>query len=381
MSAVQATPRVSGRLHELDALRGIAALGVVAWHYRWHFGATPFATLLHPFYNAGFLFVDFFFVLSGLVIARAYWREPRQWRFVANVQARIARLYPLHLLTLVVTALLLAGLPAGANSPEFVRATDDAKHFALNLLLLNQSGLQDDWSFNTPAWSISAEFLVNVVFLAIIAMATRARIVACVLVALAGVALFVAGPRPIVSGQYVFGAIDVQLLRCFLAFGAGVGVQLWLDRFGGRALLERWPRTTPWLALAALVALFAVLSLSTRRPPISHYLVSIFVSAACVAFVPFGGLLKRMLQVRVLTFLGDISYSTYLVHYPLQFALYVAGAWGLFRLDYASPLVFLGFFGLVVAVSSATHYGVEMPGQRWLLERFAPARASSPSVP
>ena len=98
----------SGRILELDALRGIAALGVVFWHYGAHFHAYPLAGLLHPFYNAGFLLVDFFFVLSGYVIARAYWREPRQWNFYRNVWARVARLYPLHLLTLLATIMLVA---------------------------------------------------------------------------------------------------------------------------------------------------------------------------------------------------------------------------------------------------------------------------------
>ena len=370
-----ATP---GRLHELDALRGIAALGVVAWHYRWHFGAMPFATLLHPFYNAGFLFVDFFFVLSGLVIARAYWREPRQWRFVANVQARIARLYPLHLLMLLVSALLIASLPAGSD-PQFARANDDAKHFALNLLMLNQSGLQDDWSFNTPAWSISAEFIVNVVFLAAIALRVRARLAWGAIAAAIGIALLLAWPRPIISGQYAFGVFDVNLLRCFLAFGAGVGVQYWLDRLGGRDWLARWPRITPWLAAGALLLLFAILSLSHRQPPISHYIASILASAACVAFVPFGGWVKRVLQARPLTFLGDASYSIYLVHYPLQLALYAAAVHGIVRWDYTSPLVFIGFIALVVAVSALTYRGVELPCQRWLLDRTqASRRPASP---
>jgi peptidoglycan/LPS O-acetylase OafA/YrhL len=67
--------RRTGRIHELDALRGIAALGVVFWHYGAHFDAHPLTGLLHPFYSAGFLLVDFFFVLSGYVIGRAYWNS------------------------------------------------------------------------------------------------------------------------------------------------------------------------------------------------------------------------------------------------------------------------------------------------------------------
>ncbi|WP_152597960.1 acyltransferase family protein [Novilysobacter arseniciresistens] len=54
-----------GRILELDAVRGIAALGVVVYHYGAHFGSRPFDALLYPFYNAGFLLVDFFFVVSG----------------------------------------------------------------------------------------------------------------------------------------------------------------------------------------------------------------------------------------------------------------------------------------------------------------------------
>src|SRR5688500_12807713 len=119
----QATPqpiaRSSGRIHELDALRGIAALGMVVWHYGAHFGAMPFKLALFPFYSAGFLFVDFFFVLSGYVIARAFWRAPRQSRLGSNILARVARMYPLHLLTLLFVAILLACVPATAHDPDF----------------------------------------------------------------------------------------------------------------------------------------------------------------------------------------------------------------------------------------------------------------------
>ena len=58
------------RLHELDSLRALAAIGVVGWHYSSHFGAAPLPSLMTPFYRHGELLVDFFFVLSGFVLAR-----------------------------------------------------------------------------------------------------------------------------------------------------------------------------------------------------------------------------------------------------------------------------------------------------------------------
>jgi peptidoglycan/LPS O-acetylase OafA/YrhL len=366
------------RIPELDALRGIAALGVVVWHYGAHFGATPLGFALFPFYNAGFLFVDFFFVLSGYVIARAFWREPRQSQFGANILARVARMYPLHLLTLLLVVFLLACLPATARDPDFVQSTNDAKHFLLNLLLLNQSGLQEGWSFNTPAWSISAEFIVNAAFLAFIRLGARGRMLAAALAAVAAVAILVFSARPYIDGQLAFGWLDVNLLRCSLGFASGIAVYWLVHRADLGRVLARQPMLCTMLAAASLVALFAVMVVSGRHPPVAHYLVSIAVAGGCVLFVPFAPLLRSILRRKPLTYLGDISYSTYLVHYPLQLTIYLAGALGLVRMNFHSPITFILFIGSVIVVSAATHRFIELPGQKWLLE-LGPRRALASS--
>lgn len=375
----QATVLKGGsRIHELDALRGIAALGVAVWHYGAHFGATPLHLVLYPFYNAGFLFVDFFFVLSGYVISRAFWREPRRSRLGANILARIARMYPLHLLTLVLVALLLACLPATARDPNFVQPTNDTKHFLLNLLLLNQSGLQDGWSFNTPAWSISAEFIVNVAFLIFIFLGTRARLLMTVLTAFVAVAMLALAHRPYINGQLAFGWLDVNLFRCSLGFASGISVYWLVHRLDGSGVLVRRPLLSTLLGVASLVGLFGVMIVSGRHPPIFHYLISIAVASGCVLFVPFAPLLRSLLNYRPLTYLGDISYSIYLVHYPLQLAVYLVGAMGLVQLDFDSPVTLAAFIGAVIVMSAATHRFIEMPGQKWLLE-LGPRRNLAPS--
>ena len=89
-----------GRIEAYDSLRGLAALGVVLWHYGAHFDAHPLSRIFSPFYHAGYLFVDFFFVLSGYVISRAYWTAQREGQLKDNIQSRLARFYPLHLFTL-----------------------------------------------------------------------------------------------------------------------------------------------------------------------------------------------------------------------------------------------------------------------------------------
>jgi peptidoglycan/LPS O-acetylase OafA/YrhL len=101
---VKPATQESSRLRELDSLRGIAALAIVFWHYSQHFQAFPLFGLLQPFYRAGYYSVDFFFVLSGLVLARAYLKQERRLHFTDNAMRRIARIYPLHLVTLLCVA-------------------------------------------------------------------------------------------------------------------------------------------------------------------------------------------------------------------------------------------------------------------------------------
>ena len=369
-------PARTGRILELDALRGIAAMGVVFWHYGAHFDAHPLSWLLFPFYNAGFLLVDFFFVLSGYVIARAYWRPSRQHQPARNIWARVARLYPLHVLMLLVTVALVATLPPGATDTDFNQPTNDLKHLALNLLLLNQVGLQDGWSFNIPAWSISTEFVTNVLFLAFISLSLRMRWVAMAVVALLGAVMVASSGHPYVQGLHAFGYLDVNLARCFLGFAAGVGVHWGLHRLQFERWLAASPAVSTVLGSVSLVALVGILVLSGRHPPMPHYLVSIASAMGCVAFVPFSPLLRRLLIQRPLTFLGDISYSTYLVHYPLQLALYSLATWLLPGLDYASPLVLGGYVACVIALSVVTHRRIELPWQSRLL-----GFASAPALP
>jgi peptidoglycan/LPS O-acetylase OafA/YrhL len=369
------TPATSGRIHELDALRGIAALGVVFWHYGAHFHARPLATVLLPFYSGGFLLVDFFFVLSGFVIARAYMNDRRRWHPLRNIWARISRLYPLHLLTLLVTTALVVTLPPAAANPDFSPSTNDPLHFALNALLLNQVGLQKGFSFNTPAWSISTEFVVNVVFLAVIALAPKARLAAAAVlgaVALLGYAVF---HPPLLAGEYAFGFVDVNLLRCALGFAAGVGVFLALEH-GGLRRLAAMPRVADVLGILALAATTVLMLATGRHPPVAYYLLSIAAAVGCVAFIPAGRQLRRALCARWLVFLGDVSYSIYLLHFPLQFAVYSLQQHGVIHMDYRSPIVLLAYTATVIALAALTHRRVELAWQSRLL-----ALARRPATP
>jgi peptidoglycan/LPS O-acetylase OafA/YrhL len=77
---------------------------------------------------------------------------------------------------------------------------------------------------------------------------------------------------------------------------------------------------------------------------------------------------------RKLSFVGDVSYSSYLLHFPLQLVLGLAFAWlGWSMVFFTTPLSLLVFYGLLLPLSLLCFHGFERPAQRWLRRRFESA--------
>ena len=168
-------PPAAGRLIGLEALRLLAAFGVLVWHYQ-HFlfgngvlptppANQPFHALLAPFQAYGYAGVELFWCLSGFIFA---------WKYASPIHAggvsfarfmvlRFSRLYPLHLATLLLVA-AEQWFWFQRHGTYFVYSLNDLKHFLLNLGFASFWGFQDGYSFNGPSWSVSAEILVYVLF-------------------------------------------------------------------------------------------------------------------------------------------------------------------------------------------------------------------------
>ena len=166
------------RYTALDAWRGLAALSVVYGHQT---AGRVGASLFIAFYLA----VDFFFVLSGFVLAHRYWEELVRDRkpFFSVVIARFARLYPAHVFVLF--ALLIGfgieAIPAYRAGTPMLAAWSEAippfpggpglSTFILNLLLLQNVGLTPTGlTWNVPSWSISVEFVGSLAVLGLVAI-------------------------------------------------------------------------------------------------------------------------------------------------------------------------------------------------------------------
>jgi peptidoglycan/LPS O-acetylase OafA/YrhL len=368
----------TSRYHELDSLRALAAIGVIGWHYINHFGAAPLATLMAPFYRHGLLFVDFFFVLSGFVLAHSYWREGRRENIVRNIGERVGRLYPLHLFLLLVAAALQWTLVHHLHSKPFMFTFNDRYDFVLHLLLLNSTGLEHGFGFNAASWSISTEFAVNILFFGAIALPKRYAKVCLLAMFIAGVIMVIAqdgGGCGELSHDLFGGACLVNngIYRTLAGFAVGVAAYgLHARTSGSTAISGRESDLLGVLAIAATLAYFT----GGQYVVYSDLAMTLFLFPLIVLATVRSRLLKRALNFAPLVYLGEISYSIYMVHFPLQIAVHTASVAYDFHIPFERPRYLIGFIALTIAVASITYFAIELPGKKAINSLFGKRRPS-----
>jgi peptidoglycan/LPS O-acetylase OafA/YrhL len=365
------------RLTALDALRGVAALAVVAWHWqhffaisgRWQPGWTrsmqPFFWLLKPLYVQGWAAVDLFFVLSGFVFFWLYSESIREGHVRAGAFAlmRFSRLYPLQVLTLIVVAVLQSFYYAHIGS-FFIYQDNDWRHFILHLGLVQNWWPNMPQTFDGPSWSVSIEVLLYLVFFAACRLGLRAGWRALILAIAAAPLMW----------------LDEHICRGMIGFFmGGVAYALWdharvrtsavaLARWSGTLSVIGWGllilllyREDPWLKGGELNVGF-LYAFDYVLCPLTVLSLALFESVSGHRF-------------RRLAFLGDISYSTYMLHFPLQlFVVLLALRYGLAPAFFMQGWVILAFLALLIVLAALSYRYFERPMQdllRGRTRRFA----------
>lgn len=347
------------RLAPLDTLRGLAAVSVVIWHYGTGFGAMPMQGLLAPFYRSGGYAVIFFFLLSGYVLSHAYLAPQRRPELARNLFARFARMAPLHYATLILVGGIQVWFVAREGKP-FVYQVNDAWNFALDLVFLQQSGLQTGFSFNGPSWSISVEALVNILFFVLIAGQRRLAPIFIAVSLVATALLLHAGGDLLYSDRNPL--LDRFLLGGFAAF------------FWGAALYQVAPpgrHASSAFDAAFAAALAAVLAMLVIRPQAlwAHLdLVTAFIAFPALLICALRGTFtSQLLAAPALRWLGYVSFSLYLIHFPVQCLFHAIQPQ--VGLSYQSPLVFAAFMISSFAAAHVVARGFEWPIYRLLTGR------------
>jgi peptidoglycan/LPS O-acetylase OafA/YrhL len=305
MQVVRAAVESEGRVfHTLDALRGIAAVGVVTFHMKQVF--VPIAA------SSGYLAVDLFFMMSGVVLSHAY-----EDRFRAGMgtfdfmRARLIRLYPLYFLgTMLGIAVTLASL-FGRNIMHWEPSS--LFHAALLALLFlpNLSGRPVNQMFplNIPCWSLFLEILVNLLFVISWPLLTSPRLIVLSLLTGSVVGLAILHGGSIDQGS-VISSFAVGLARTTFGFSMGVLIARRIRRaYRGESNFK-------------VLAIVAVVGIAISGWP--HGELRAMWDAACVllifpVMVYWGTLIDPGPRLRKISaFLGLTSYAVYVLHSPLS---------------------------------------------------------------
>jgi peptidoglycan/LPS O-acetylase OafA/YrhL len=377
-------------LTTLTPLRGIAALLVVIFHA--NLMLAPFLdSSVTKFLDNSWLWVDFFFILSGFVLSHAYgpdFQREVSWNtYKQYLRTRFARVYPLHFLTLwaaVAVALVIRSMADGLA--PFFQTIFGLHTIPASLLLMQSLHLFDTAPLNTPAWSLSTEWWVYMVFPLLAGPFFRLKGAGKVLT-LAGIATLYLGlmyylvpfhsdtpftipGKP--SPPTINTLTDWGLVRCLAGFLLGMlFYELYRSGWGIRVLRSGWA----FVAFAAGVA--AAMHVGIHQLLIVGFFPFIILSAAYN-----GDFVKRALDTRPLQRLGDWSFSIYMVHVPILFsltAIYILPQnpkmFSSFEVLMATkfppglPMCLL-LVSLTLVVAALTYRFIEVPARQYLNRRF-----------
>ncbi|MBL7856603.1 MAG: acyltransferase [Cyclobacteriaceae bacterium] len=382
-------------LTTLTPLRGIAALLVVIFHS--NLMLMPF---VEPFtkpnlINAGWLWVDFFFVLSGFIIFYVYGDSFRNtltatsyWKYI---KARFARVYPLHFFTLLWClgcALIILHYAEGVA--PFYQTMFNPFSAIPSLLFLQSLGLYIAAPLNSPSWSLSTEWWVYMIFPLMVPFFSRLKNVGLI-ITLAGVAGFflfikyVLGPiNSFPPGTATLNVLtDFGFFRCLAGFLTGMLAFRVYEKSIGITFFKK-----SWVFIAFVTGV-----LITMHVGVEDILIVAIFPFIILAAAHNSTTIKKALETQVLQRLGDWSFSIYLVHVPIMYIFWIVQVRSNPTLyanfspessgppDYTMGLwVCLIVVALTLVVSSITYRYIEVPARSYLNKKFNPKELETVKV-
>lgn len=371
-----------GQTHELagiELLRFLSAVAILLWHYQHFFftgawnnsqaqtfrSAEPVYWLFGPGYEYGSNAVEVFWVISGFIF---YWRYAEQVfdhkvGFVEFVVRRFSRLYPLHVATLMLVA-VLQFFYLKSHGDYFIYENNTAKVFLGHLILL---WYKTAAGFNGPIWSIFVEVITYLVFFWTVRTIGPAPRIAFIASGF-GLLLYLSG--------FSFFIFDSSVFECVFLFFAG-GLIYWLSKW---LLKQSWILAVFACIGAPTIALFALHIIHIFSAiDIAFSTVVVTALGSVLAFVCLGELTIKSILKRF-AFLGNATYSSYLMHFPIQLGMVIAvDAMGYSRDVFFSPVILAAYLGLVIAASLTVYHLFEFPAQRWI-RRYTFRMQRSPAI-
>lgn len=339
-------------LRPLTTLRFIAAAWVVLFTAWPHLDVSFIPNAV----TKGYLGVETFFVLSGFILSHVYLEAFGEKRYGHGgfLWARIARVYPMHLLTLF--AMMALGIAAGMAGMSVSESLTDWRSLPAHLTMTHAWGFAPSAAFNHPSWSISAEWFAYLTFPAYAFVAWRLRErpwMAVLLTAVLALMLYAAFPLwsgfSLTEATFRWGAL--RIVPCF-----ALGCALYLVR-----------RKAP-IRHGGRVALIAALGMIVSASLLWWDAITVlFAGALILGLGSMDNDRAGVLASPVGVYLGEISYSIYMVCAPVilvmtNLAAKLLGA----DSDRLHIIVWLGVVAAIPVAAMGSYHLVERPARQAL---------------
>ena len=358
----------SGRqIYSHTGLRGIAALAVFFCHinfelsHQWQLDARAFTF----FWWAGYA-VDLFFIQSGFILNWVYLSAKTGVVWSSYFKARVGRIVPLYYLTLA----LYLPIPVYSilkNGLKYV-GNDYPSTLLENLVMV--SGILNGYhtTINSPAWSISVEFLCYLALFPILVHfyqyleAKRYELIISLLIVIFSIRLLALSYRAIPISIYHWHWDSQFLARGFFGFLAG---------FSLCAIYSSSTRWNPPIALIDIIILSAIIVLVFTQLHILPPHLLIYALPFLVYFSAFDqGIFANFFKLTTFQWLGERSYSIYLWHMPIIAGFPIVAKWMCRHLfNTSSPLGWPNCFVLiavVLAISELSFRYFETPCREYI---------------
>jgi peptidoglycan/LPS O-acetylase OafA/YrhL len=359
----------------LDGLRGVAAIIVVIFHVFETYSGTRFKQII----NHGYLAVDFFFLLSGFVVAYAYddrWGKMTQWEFYKR---RLIRLQPMVIMGSIIGAIFFY-TQGGALWP-LINQTPVWKMLLVMLVgftmlplptSMDIRGWQEMHPLNGPAWSLFFEYVANILYALVFRrFSKKVLTVFVVIFAALLVRYLVWGPQGDVIGGWSINAeqLNIGFTRLLYPFFAGI-------------LLCRMGKLIHIKNAFTICSLLLIVVFFIPRVGDEHTLwmnglyesFSIILMFPLIVAIGAGGHITGGFAKKACKFLGDISYPIYITHYAL---IYTYTAW---VADNKIPMGYGMQIGALLVIAAVAIAWVclkfyDEPVREWLRKRYLMKKA------
>ena len=294
------------RYTSIELLRFFTSISVLLYHYRHFFSPLnilsdqnynsskdnlPFSSLISVLYEHGFYGVHVFYTISGFVFAYVYLSSLKEVTLKQYSVNRFARLYPLHFITLLYV-LVFQFLFSYHHGDFQFDLINDTYHFFLQIFFISAWGFESGNSFNAPIWSVSVEIGIYVLFFLLLSQIKKYNLIFLTFLSLLLI---------VIDKSDIFQTLFLECARLFFS-----GIIVFY-------LYEKVLRKKIFFSILS----FTLLIFSF----IGNFKIYVFCPAILMLFLCFEGFFEREKIRKLFNNLGNVTYSLYLLHVPMQLTL------------------------------------------------------------